>query len=1150
MRIRRLDLSRYGNFTDRSIELPAGEFDFHVIFGPNEAGKSTIRNAVADLLYGIPAQSPYRFVHAYSEMCIGALIEDGGQSLDFKRLKRNKGSLVDAHDKPLPDNALVPFVMDTDRDFFLRMFALSHQELIAGGREILDSSGDLGQMLFQAAAGLRSFQTIKARLDEEADSLWGPRAKDSRAYTKALGRLEEAKAKLHSVQVTKGKWATARRALDEAEDLLARANSDSLQLAVDRDRLDRIRRVSPLLVQLADATGRLVELGSVTRLPENAASTLNEAAVEIAAATAQSHVHRETIREATLKLADLVPDLRLLSHSSEVQRLAALIANVVTFERDIPKREMEVAQQKSALLTAAREVGWIDVSHVEVVARLPSRLLRADIEGLIGRYATVKGTLAQRSSVIAREESTLQAIADELATVPDVVEHPELSASLLAVQSLNLDERRERLSAETDAAERKLTEALSNLLPWTGNETALTSLCAPAPSEVQRILDARRNLELEAAKVRQSISDREIEMAGLDVRLKQERRANTLVTANELLDARTRRDTTFAGIVAGNQSPAEAAPAYSSEVLEADSLADRRFEGADAAAALQVLVNTVERLQAEVTRLVGQRADYEDRLKALDLNWTSLTSEAGLAGISLDRMPQWLQQLSAGIEAELVLEQCRDRASKFASRASTCLDVLRAELQNAAADVAQDSGNDTLLRLATAVLSSADQGRARGELLKKQQRDCQSKLAAARDEQANAEAEMATWQREWDAGISQANLPAESTTVAGAAAMEAFRAMDTCLDKVRSLEEERIGPMRRDVSLFEKEVASLVASSAPDLASRPSKDAIGELTGRLAKAKAEQSDRDRLVNEIATSEKNLTRCEREGESAHLKLQPLYEQAAIANIDELRPAIARSDQARALDRTIGELRASAIRGGSGLTLEELEREVESTDLPQLSAELDAVKRRLVESDNHREVLLERRALARDEYSKIAGSDEAAKAESRRQAAFTDMGTAANEYIRVCTGAHLLRWALERYREEKQGPLLARASQYFADLTNGQHAKLLVEANDAVRLISRRADGSTVGVEGMSDGTSDQLYLALRLAALEMRLEESSPMPFIADDLLINCDDERAASSLAAFERMASKTQVLYFTHHKHLIDLARGVSNNRVNVVEI
>ncbi len=48
MRLRRLDLTRYGKFTDASIEFGeriAGQPDLHILYGPNEAGKST---ALAD----------------------------------------------------------------------------------------------------------------------------------------------------------------------------------------------------------------------------------------------------------------------------------------------------------------------------------------------------------------------------------------------------------------------------------------------------------------------------------------------------------------------------------------------------------------------------------------------------------------------------------------------------------------------------------------------------------------------------------------------------------------------------------------------------------------------------------------------------------------------------------------------------------------------------------------------------------------------------------------------------------------------------------------------------------------------------------------------------------------------------------------------
>ena len=52
MRLARLDLDRYGRFTDVHLSLPHGESDFHVIYGPNEAGKSTTRNALAESLVG------------------------------------------------------------------------------------------------------------------------------------------------------------------------------------------------------------------------------------------------------------------------------------------------------------------------------------------------------------------------------------------------------------------------------------------------------------------------------------------------------------------------------------------------------------------------------------------------------------------------------------------------------------------------------------------------------------------------------------------------------------------------------------------------------------------------------------------------------------------------------------------------------------------------------------------------------------------------------------------------------------------------------------------------------------------------------------------------------------------------------------------
>ena len=58
MRIRRFDLTAFGHFTGLSMDFAPDSPDFHVVYGDNEAGKSTALMAIRYLLYGFPGQTP------------------------------------------------------------------------------------------------------------------------------------------------------------------------------------------------------------------------------------------------------------------------------------------------------------------------------------------------------------------------------------------------------------------------------------------------------------------------------------------------------------------------------------------------------------------------------------------------------------------------------------------------------------------------------------------------------------------------------------------------------------------------------------------------------------------------------------------------------------------------------------------------------------------------------------------------------------------------------------------------------------------------------------------------------------------------------------------------------------------------------------
>ena len=109
---------------------------------------------------------------------------------------------------------------------------------------------------------------------------------------------------------------------------------------------------------------------------------------------------------------------------------------------------------------------------------------------------------------------------------------------------------------------------------------------------------------------------------------------------------------------------------------------------------------------------------------------------------------------------------------------------------------------------------------------------------------------------------------------------------------------------------------------------------------------------------------------------------------------------------------------------------------------------------------------------------------------------------------------------------------------------------LDDKDTPHLIGRRSNGGTVKVLGMSEGTRDQLYLALRLAYLEEFASRSEPIPFIGDDLCTTSDYPRTANALAALAEVGNVVQPILFTHHAHVVHLAKERLGDAVDIADL
>src|SRR5688572_11377615 len=88
MKIVELDLRAFGPFAGVVLDFGQGDEGLHLIYGLNEAGKSSALRALKGLLFGIPERSTDNFRHDYPQLRIGGKLRDShGGSLDCVRRK-------------------------------------------------------------------------------------------------------------------------------------------------------------------------------------------------------------------------------------------------------------------------------------------------------------------------------------------------------------------------------------------------------------------------------------------------------------------------------------------------------------------------------------------------------------------------------------------------------------------------------------------------------------------------------------------------------------------------------------------------------------------------------------------------------------------------------------------------------------------------------------------------------------------------------------------------------------------------------------------------------------------------------------------------------------------------------------------------------
>ncbi|RTM09950.1 MAG: hypothetical protein EKK31_04380 [Hyphomicrobiales bacterium] len=1149
MRLRRLDLTRYGKFTDNAIdfgEKPASGPDFHIVFGLNEAGKSTALSAYLDLLFGIEERSRYNFLHDYSSMRVGGLLEFAGQTLAVSRTKSRSNSLHDAEGRPLSEIAISAHLAGLSRDTYSSMFSLDDETLEAGGKAILESRGDLGKLLFTASAGLGHASDVLAALETEADGLHR-----KQAQTTEIALLKKRFAELKSRKETIDTLASTFEALEteraEAQEKYDRSLAERAALSARLATIERYARAAPLLAEVKRKASRLADLPDMPSPARTWSGSVAELIDQDARLRTRLQANADEIDRAKAKIEAIAVDEAVLAISEQVRGLADRKARYLSAGMDLPTRKMEVQlldQTVENCLAALGRSAEQDPPRL-ILPAVVVGTLRTMVEQRSGITTSLRMARDEAAAALDGFNAARGRVGEERA-VPEPARARLMAASSEAKASGHKREIAEAREFE-DERQTRLADAMRRLRPWSRDAEALSKMSLPMPTQMAAWKKLAADLQRDRAVYSDRLAEHEQSRISMSARLAAVRASADI--ADDETAAAIRRDRDEAWRNHRLDLTVETAHVFAAALAWDDHVGAARLAHAGELADLRAIKQKATETEAAIERVSAQLGELDRR--------------AETAAIEIGQMACALLQDCQAQSLDLLIGLLEERLSARADALGAFDDILlaRARIERGTAE-----GERIRLGLASALRSvgiqpeagevldamvvSADRFLDRQAKVDAERAEALRSVAAKEEELAVRRLAVEIAERRDAAWQAEVNETLKGTWLEdGIAGTGLGNVLDQLSELSKALQDReamrtRIGKMEADRTGFAEEVARLGAQAVDPSNEEAPEQVSARLTERLEKADRSRESRANLLLDVQKLQDVQKALNAEIAAHEITKQQVLDTFGVKTLPEVAERDERLRERDGLRSAMAELEERLM---SEIALDDFTQArslLENVDLDGLAVEKAEIERRLADLDEALQQQLVRRARATDKLDAIGGDSQVARIDAERRTVLLEIEEKAARYIELKLGVMSAESALRVYRERHRSGMMSQASDAFALITRRQYTGLTTQPVKAGEvLIATQRDGQSKVADALSKGARFQLYLALRLAGYYEFAKLRPSVPFIADDIMETFDHLRSEEVFRLFSEMANVGQVIYLTHHQHLCEIAKSVVPN-------
>ncbi|MEI7920646.1 MAG: AAA family ATPase [Planctomycetota bacterium] len=1151
-------LKPFGKFKEESIQFTRPESKpsgFFMVVGPNEAGKSTTLAAIGRFLFGFQKKDVYN-INRDKNLWVGATLElhDGKKTFVWRKDTQKKTLFLSDQKSELPENLLERMLVDVKSDQYMQLYGLGQENLREGGKKLVKGEGDFADILFGESLGdLSQFEKIRKKLNDRADELFKPKARGAvNAPLNSIKSVRDTNIQLiKDAETTQSDWMKKDYERKKCESKIESLKREIKKIDEQWQRLDRMKQSVELIEERLALIVKLESMSSVPSLIEAEENQFVEYRTLFASLKSQIKDKEDRIHDLDETIKSIRLNEKLLENGNEISTLGDEVSAIEKCKKNHADLNSGIQEKLLALRQSLTDLGY-DPDFPDQVPYLDSPK-REHIQSIGRSLSRNQNELNQQKRTLELAERELEELELELKETPQTDDLDRMNVALLGLQGLQaesskIDNERKNLKKMIKSRDR----LISDLPLWNGNYEKFRSLHFTLESlkaDESTLVQSEINLGV----AERSFLDSKNRHESADEILQEKISQLKLPTLDDLKNARNLRDETWneirtewlSDLKSVQTDRVRISERFTQEMGQVDQYSDRLREYAEIAAEmLQVKTYASESRAAEV-KLNQARLAAADAKRKWQGHFSFLESVP-------DRPEEVRPWETIGTDVFQIDEKIEASTLEIEEFERKWIAFYQLHIET---DFKDSITETCSVDLSVQILNDLKGKRIESSANFKNQSDLRSKsILRLKDLKENIESlksRLAEDQEKWLKALNQEGLRAEMTP-------ENFESNIIMINQWKkdwqsfqgSLDEIKQG--NDEIARYDQSVHELAHRigfpediHSASVTVRNMQEALNKERNAESILKSKRSSR---TDEL----KNLEELGDRNRSTMALIKKILERIQVESIESASEIF---DQIKNKSDTLEKVRNHET-GLSLLCLQTPLKEwiesVNSKSLLEMNDDIDLLKERKAEREKLKEIDEQNLGVYKSDLRNIdekSIKNQVCEFRNKQDLHLQETKNKLRDYIKFRLTNLVLEEASKAYKKETGDKVLELASSNIKALTSGSIEALRTEPTDdgGYKILALRKaddpDSDELEHKQLSEGTRDQLFLALKLAMIENRLDERKraghcPLPVIFDDILVNFDDERAAAAFRLFSKLSEKTQVIFLTHHQHLEAVAK------------